>query len=581
MSKCISLIFLIQISKILSQIFSLYETSNDTIIYSSGLKLIELNKLILSPYNRRFNNITSDLIDVDLTIPSSIGFYQNNLDFATGYPEIISMIHENNLLGINNISFNSFHNEKVFYPQEVIFGEPKPIYNIISNYSIVNCSYSNMYFKPNFFETSIKINQYSKFEFFLQFTFGLYNNSIFYLAQNNVQIGIDISDCNGYVIDFFINYKQGITNKEGYLYIYNSIKNICIYSIYLNSNSLKYEYINSINKINSKLYDIKSYGNYIYYSIEGDNSIHQISINDPSKIIYNYTLSNITNDIIAFIITNQTIFFIEKEKGLYVVYKTNSTLIYFFDFPYSIKLDYFINPFTENRFVGLYNNNTDNSNSDFFIEFILTNESKPKLNKAFLYPDSNKPIINQIITFDYYFTYIYDIKHSQIIMIKRGSQFNVPFSSFKINLSNFTNNYNSFIFPYYARDNHIEIGLLDNNQFYLIDGQFIQGNLNCSFLNTGIYNLLFLKKQDFCYDNFYNSDDLICFNFIVYRYNVLLIEKKKLVKILIISFGFFIILLFISIIAFLFKKKNKYTMECLIIKKILILKMIKHIYMKK
>ena len=178
MSKCFSLIFLIQISKILSQIFSLYETSNDTIIYSSGLKLIELNKLILSPYNRRFNNITSDLIDVDLTIPSSIGFYQNNLDFATGYPEIISMIHENNIVGINNISLYSFHNENVFYPQEVIFGKPNSIYHIISNYSLVNCSYSNMNFKPIFFENSIKLSQFSKFEFFLQFTFGLYKNSI-------------------------------------------------------------------------------------------------------------------------------------------------------------------------------------------------------------------------------------------------------------------------------------------------------------------------------------------------------------------------------------------------------------------
>ena len=40
----------------------------------------------------------------------------------------------------------------------------------------------------------------------------------------------------------------------------------------------------------------------------------------------------------------------------------------------------------------------------------LTNENKIKLNKAFLFPDSNKTIFNKIITIDYYFTYIYDLK---------------------------------------------------------------------------------------------------------------------------------------------------------------------------
>ncbi len=556
MTKYISLIILIQISKILSQIFSLYETSNDKIIYSSGLEAIELNHFIFSSHNSIYNNITSDLIDVDLTIPSSIEFYHNNLDFATGYPEIISMIYENDILGLQNISLNYFHNEQVFYPQKVILGKPKPLYDMISNYSMVNCSYTNMNFNPITMISDIKLNQYSKFEFFLQFTFGLYDNSIYYLNQNNSQIKFDISDCKGNVIDFFINYKVGINNKEAYLFIYNSNKNICIYSIYLESNSLKKVYINSINNINSKVNDIKSYNNEIYYSIQGETSIHQISINDTSEILNNYTYSDIENDIISFIITKQTIFFIEKEKGLYVVYKTNSSLINFFEFPYAIKLDYFFNPFTETRFVGLYNNNTDNKYSDFFIEFILSNESKPRLNKAILYPNSNKPIINQIISFDYYFTYIYDIQNSQIIVIKRGSQFNVPFSSFKINLRNYKNDYNSFIFPFYTGNDHIEVGLLDNNKFYLINEKFSPGNLTCSFLNTGIYNLIFLQKQDFCYDKLYKTDDFICINLIVYRYNVLKIKENKLITILSLIFVF-IFILFFAIFAVLFRNKNQ------------------------
>ena len=558
MSKYIKLIFLIQISKILSQIFSLYETVNDSkIYYSSGLETKEIEKQIFNPKFTNFQDTRSDLIEVDLKIPNIIEFYHNNLDYATGYPLITTMIFENNIFGLNNISMNYFHDDHVFYPQNVIYNTIIPLKVNINNDLFVNCSYYNMNYKTYLFEYSRKIKPYRKSEFFLQFTFGLYENYIYYLNGNNDEILLNISECTGNVIDFFINYKVGINNKEGYLFIYNSNKNICIISIAIQSNSLQYNYINSINNINSKLNDIKSYDDYIYYSIEGDYSIHQISINETSKIIFNYTNNIIENDIISFVVTNDLIYLIVKGIGLCGIHKKNSSLIEFLEFPYAFKLDYFISPFNGNKFIGLYNNNTDNKYSDFFIEFFINDNNILKLNKALLYPDSNKPIIRQIITFDYYFTYIYDIKNKQIIMIKRGSQFNIPFSSFKIDLSNYTNNYNSLIFPIYFQRDTIKINLLDDNKLYIIDGEFISGNLTCSFNKIGIYHLIFTQIQDFCTDTFYKIDS-ICHNFIVYRFNVLSIKNNKLIKNLFLSFSTIFILLLVVIIAYLLRKKDNY-----------------------
>ena len=229
MSKYIKLIFLIQISKILSQIFSLYETVNDSkIYYSSGLETKEIEKQMFEPKFTNFQDTRSDLIEVDLKIPNIIEFYHNNLDYATGYPLITTMIFENNIFGLNNISMNYFHDDHVFYPQNVIYNTIIPLKVNINNDLFVNCSYYNMNYKTYLFEYSRKIKPYRKSEFFLQFTFGLYENYIYYLNGNNDEILLNISECTGNVIDFFINYKVGINNKEGYLFIYNSNKNIFI-----------------------------------------------------------------------------------------------------------------------------------------------------------------------------------------------------------------------------------------------------------------------------------------------------------------------------------------------------------------
>jgi hypothetical protein len=298
-------------------------------------------------------------------------------------------------------------------------------------------------------------------------------------------------------------------------------------------NSFKISFQKKINEINNNVLDIKIYDNYIYYSLKDNKSITRININDINdKINYNY--SNIQKDFISFIICEETIYAIEENKGLLIFDKeTINDYFRLFKFTKAVKLDYFMNAFTGYKFIGLYLNNTDNINSDFFIEFILINEKYPELNKALLYPEKKKLIINQILTFDYFFTYIYDNLSKQLIMIKRGSLNRVPFISFKLSLKNRINfgitigqTINSFIFPIY-HDNKIHLGFLEDQFYYILKGNFSNGNLICSFKNTGLFTLVFMQYSDFCVDFINDNEDNYCKNLVTYRFSVL--EKKKII----------------------------------------------------
>ena len=531
------------ISKISSQIYSLFETPKEILSTSITLQKLESKKSYFEIMNYVYSDIYSPLIQVDLSIPSTISFSHSNLDFGIGYPNFLSLIYKEINYGNNKISITNSHNKNVFYPQRVkdnlVISSSN--YENHNNESIVDCVFNNMYYEYQLNNMQGNKN-YNKFEFFLQYTFGLYNGELYYMKEKlNKEKKFDISDCSGNINDFFIHSKLEKSIYEGYLYLYLSKeKKICVYSLFLESIGLRYEFINEILNIENNLLDIKNYGNYIYYSLEGKKVINQISINDTSRIINNYTYSDVSNDFISFVILDETIYAIEKNKGLLVFNKTNlSSIIKSFEFKYAVKLDFFINAYTGNKFLGLYLNNIDNEENEFFIEFILIKENNPLLNKVLLYPNSVKPSIDQILTFDYFFTYLYDKANKQIIIIKRGSLFHIPFVSFKIDLSKQNNNFNSHIFPIYMGKNNISIGILDNNHYLLINGRFVESKLTCNFEKTGLYTIVFLQNIDFChvYSQIENQKGLFCRNLMAYRFNVLNNPKNNLKRNVIIIFS--------------------------------------------
>ena len=545
------------ILKIKTQIFSLYETLNGNITISSTTKELERNKSYIKISKYIYNEKQTPLIQVDQFIPNKIKFIENNLNFGIGYPILKSLVYGKTILGINNISIINFHNDKVFYPQKYSKNTLFPLIDYQKDNFIVDCNFTNMFFDYNFI-TFNGNNIYTKFDFFFKFTFGLFKGELF-IIFNFFEKENKFSDnnCEGKINDFFITNKFGENINEGYLFLYISEeKKICIYNLYLESSILKYKYKNKILNINSNILDIKSYKENIFYSLKGEKKIKQISINNTSKII-EYTNKEIQNDIISFVVLEETIYLIEKNKGMIIFDKINLKIRKRLNYEKAIKLDYFINAFNGNKFIGLYLNNSDNNYSDFFIEFLIINEINPLINKVLLYPDKIKPTINQILTIDYFFTYIYDKNNKQIIIIKRGSLSNIPFVSFKIDLKEFKNNFDSQIFPIYFGNNESFISILDDKKYYLIKGKFVESNLTCNFKKVGIYNIIFLQNQDFCSsfsknDNIHNSF-LFCINILIYRYNVLENKNIKIHLIPIIS----ILSLIVFILVLLYYKYKK------------------------
>ena len=567
----ISIIILIFFSKTICQIYTLYETSDENINYSNTLFSLEMNKIYITSNNYSYSDFQSEVIYVDQVINNTIQFFQHNIDYGIGYPIIYSMFKENENLNLTNISVYFNHDkEKVFYPQKV---KNKKV-NLSSNdyivdKSIVNCSFSEMYYNTKMIQYNENVKSYKKFYFFLQYTFTYLDGNVYYIKENfdkgNI-ILFERADCEGIIDDFYFSYKHRGTKNQGYLFfnIPNDNK-ICIYSLTFltETNTLVYHYYNSIINIENSILDIKSYKDYIYYSIKGTKKIYQILINDTSNILNTYSYNTIKNDFISFIILNNTIYAIEKEIGLIIFNKTSpSTYHRKYGFEKAFNIDYFINPFTGFEFIGLYLNNTDNIYSDFFIEFILTDEYKPKINKALLYPGLKKPIINQVITFDYFFTYIYDIANNQIIMIKRGSLNKIPFASFKISINNRTNialkkgeTLPSYIFPIYIGNNKTVIGFLEEGFFYRIEGNFVESNLTCFFNYDSLHQLIFLQYNDICY-NFNFREENYCRNILVYNFNVLKKRSNHDERNLFIVFFTFLGISFI-LIFFLVKYKKR------------------------
>ena len=517
---------LILISEISCQIYSLYEISpNITLSYSKGLS--EIRNKILKNVSYSITNSTSDLIEVEKNVHLSILYYQNNIDFANGYPYIQYSLLENDILNLSLINIDYYHDSSVFYPLKINKNSAVQLNEINNNQTLVNCLFKTMHFENVYTKRQSAFNLYEKFQYFLQYTFGLYNNELYYFKINiEDNKKIERKDCQGNIKTFFIrNKNDNIYESYLYLYIPDETK-ICIYSLSLDSNYLlNYKYINKISDINSEPLDITNYYDYIYYSLKGVKKIIQTSFNDIKLINPNSYEGNL-NDLLSIIILDYTIYVLEENVGLvltdrYYPWKVISK----YNFTNAVKMDLFINPFTGFKFLGLYLHNKDNKTSDFFIELLIVNETNLYLNKALLYPDSKKPSIDEVLTFDYYFSYIYDKTNEQIIMIKRGSLNTVNFTSFKINMNLFSNNDDNKIFPFYNGDQTI-IGVLNKNDFYTINNIYNQSELTCDFEEKGMYNIIFYQKQDFCKSSYTNvNNTYFCRNYITYRFNVL--EKKS------------------------------------------------------
>ena len=503
-----SIYLFLLISKILCQIYTLFQSDELYLEKSPFLNEIEsslYNKNITNPL---FDNFHFPLYETKKKEEITFPLFFKNIDYGNYKPLIEVLIKDNKVLDISNISFHYKENNNILYPERVIKG------NVIknnekqnNNLNLVNCSLDLLHYdyKIKFIN---KINiKFTKFQFFFQITLGLFNGNIYYMKNNtkdeNIFI-IDTGDCYGYIDDFFISYKGNENIKE--VYLFNLIKNktkICIFSLSMNEfNNLLNNFVGSIKNIDSDILDIKSYDSNIYLSLEGKKKIFEYSIKHNLIMTNTLTYNEIENDIISFEVLENTIYALEKKKGLIIFNKRDSYIINKLQFLDAFKIDYFLNPFTGYKFIGIYFNNNDDYFRDFFIELLVNNENSPLINKVLLFPKYEKFSIDQILTFDYFFTYIYDKTNKYIIMIKRGSINKIPFVSYKISFEK-NKNIPEIIFPISIKDNKMEIGFFEKNDFYIIEGNFIESKLTCNFTKKGFYIIVFSQNSDFC-NNFFN-----------------------------------------------------------------------------
>ena len=363
-------------------------------------------------------------------------------------------------------------------------------------------------------------------------------------------------DCkSGKILDFFIH--NDVMAKL--ILLEDKTYNLCIdfYNFIDIVKNKYFEYNRYLNKnldFKSKVLDFKFKKDFIYVSLENEKKIIRYK-KETLEIDQIFTNDLIKNDLIKFVVLEQTIYAIEKDVGLVVFDLNYGGIVKIIEIPYAIDLDLFKNPFNGFLFIGIYLNS---QYDDFFIELFINNEKNPSLNKVLAYNYLNQTTYSNFhykfshyITFDAHFTYFLDIANNNLISIKRGLINEIDFISFVIPL-NSSFEEDSMIYPYRS-SNYFEFGLYSKNKYIMFDTfTYRKNQLFCNFNDKKIYySLLFSHKTDQCPFERNDKSPLLCkiidgYSFKVY---VPLIKSKAWVTMLLslftLSFTVLIILIVI------------------------------------
>ena len=370
------------------------------------------------------------------------------------------------------------------------------------------------------------------------------------------EIEIQYSCKSGKIIDFFIH--NDVMAKL--ILLENNTYNLCIdfYNFIDRVNNKWFEYNRYLNKdlnFKSRVLDFKFKKDFIYVSLENEKKIFKYN-KETLENVQIFTNDLIKNDIIKFVVLEQTIYAIEKNVGLVVFDLKYGGIIIKLDIPHAIDLDLFKNPFNGFLFIGIYLNS---EYDDFFIELYINNEKNPSLNKILAYNYLNQTTysnyhfkFSHYITYDAHFTYFLDIANNNLISIKRGLINEIDFISFVIPL-NKTFEEDSMIYPY-RLTNYFEFGLYSNNRYIMFETfSYKKNQLFCNFNDKKIYySLIFSHRTDQCPFEQSNITPLLCkiidgYSFKVY---VPLIKSKAWVTMLLSLFtlSFTVLILLIVIL---------------------------------
>ena len=257
---------------------------------------------------------------------------------------------------------------------------------------------------------------------------------------------------------------------------------------------------------NKKIYDVGIDGDKLFISSQSKGlEVYSIITDNAQKQLQykaNLDQNAIKKEYLSFVINEKTIYAIVKNFGLVIYDKSDNynvleTLLH----QEMKKIEYFVHPFTGNRFVSiLFNQDPYNTGKEFYMELFINNEVEPKINKVL---SSDKGVtISSMLYLDYYFVFFYDSTNNKFYSIRRGILNTVPnlLFTFSLDTQEIPSLINAEMVPFYNTSSaKIQPALKASGRLLIVKNiLFKQQKLNCSFNKKGEYIIIFDRVTDSC-----------------------------------------------------------------------------------
>ena len=554
-------------------------------------------------------NINTDTISADQDRSIKLKLPYKTGDLGTDIMELLYVKKSGKLFSIKNYNVTYFLNEKnvihTIYPNMFPDDIEDTIENDVDcNYTILDNKYKLEFHKLNFnfskiiFYSYITLgidkenNNIKKIEYNYKNIFesdiadNILKGKEYFNCSNNINNSIIFLDIfkieqilfNKSFFVFLVNYKNNnINNKTQNLLLLFYEINLLINEDF----KLNLECVINITKIlNSKelktitIQKIGYYQNYKFILYNNTLIIFDTLNNKQIPLDQIFDLNNINNIIISdFLLYNKTFCLLSEDKGL-IIFNikeeiNNNIKLYFnnnLEFNSGKKLEIYRNPFYGGIFLGILfnNNNKVKTSNEIYMEIMLEKENNNsttnnkeekieiKINKV-ITASNARNFLHLQITNDF-FNYFYDDSSKELFIYRNGLLNIVPYVTYKINFTEEENKIELFkkekirdLVPIYnKRDELFNLVFIGNDNYFILKNLTLAShNLNCTFHDTGSYNLTFILKGEVCANSLRKAEEgnfVTCHKIIKYNFHVYRRDKEKKIALFII-FLFIVVLL--------------------------------------
>lgn len=435
-------------------------------------------------------------IEGDIKQPISISLPINNGDIDSDHFVLLYGIMNETILSHRNFSMN------ITKPNSIIQSHPSTNdYN--ESFLMINCSYniSNINYTNHSF-VHPDLNNIKKIERINTLTFAQVLNKIRILTYES---SFQMEDIDKYVqepdsinlIDvstFWVSFQR---QNDAYLIISDNQK-IYLYLLKFEKQNPEIILSTTITLTGIDLRKVIKFNDCLYFVTKDSSNFYFNEYNITSKLKELLKFDNQINDFVVEQVKDDfpSIYIIEQSEGLYFYENKHNTLMY--PHKFMEQIDYFVNPFYGNKFLGIRTEQS-NRNNEFFIEIMLPNSTtkNPKINKILV---SEAKRFIPFYTLDLFHSFFFDIKSQQLYIIRRGLINIVNFLTYQIDLSfiSSTPTFLSSIVDSKSKKTDALILFTNSKAYILSNITYPEHSLNCSFKEKGEYTVRLLQYSEAC-----------------------------------------------------------------------------------